>query len=101
MLGPRNWHAPARIVAVDIDGTLLEGGVINLRVMEWCKARKADGYEMILWSARGSAYAREIAAANALESTFDLIVGKPGLIVDDMGWTWAAHVPALHPNEIA
>lgn len=80
--------APTPCIAIDVDGTLLVAGAPNLGLIDWCKARKADGYSLVLWSARGGAHARAAAAACGCADLFEAVIGKPGFIVDDQGWAW-------------
>lgn len=82
-------YPPTRAVAVDIDGTLVGGdGQLNTGVVDWCRARKAVGFELILWSARGVNYAQSVVFKFGLEGLFDAIISKPGYILDDLGWDW-------------
>lgn len=77
-----------RTIAVDVDGTLMLPSGINATLIEWIKGKRARGFATILWSARGEAYARAIAAEHGIIHLFDVIVSKPGYIVDDKGWSW-------------
>jgi hypothetical protein len=43
-----------------------------------------------LWSAAGLDHARAEAARLEVADLFDAILPKPGTIVDDKGWKWAA-----------
>lgn len=84
-----------KVVAVDVDGTLHSRGQLNERVVNYCKAKKLDGFFIMLWSLRGEAHAREMANALGVTDCFDLICSKPGLILDDNGWQWARFVPCV------
>jgi hypothetical protein len=81
-------YPPSRTIAVDVDGTLLVNGRLNARLIEFCRAQRARGFSIMLWSARGKAYAQAVAERFEIVDLFDDIVGKPGYIVDDLGWTW-------------
>ena len=80
-----------KIIAIDIDGTLKLKFGINTPLIEALKRAKADGFQLILWSARGTAYAREFAALNFEDGFFDVIIGKPHFVADDRGWDWIRH----------
>ena len=96
----RGWgvnapYPPPRVIAIDVDGTLQIGGEANARLIEWCRQRKADGFQLILWSARGEAHARRYAEAFAVADLFAVICSKPGYIVDDLGWGWIRHTRVI------
>lgn len=74
--------------AIDVDDTLLINGEANDDLVEWIKRKKEEGTELVLWSARGRAYAREVAEKLEVSHLFDAIISKPGVIVDDKGWGW-------------
>ncbi len=88
MLKPTQKHAPQRTIAVDVDGTLIVGGELNMSLIEWCTRRKSEGFFLILWSARGMTHAVDIAEETGVSALFDVIISKPGYIVDDVGWSW-------------
>jgi ribonucleotide monophosphatase NagD (HAD superfamily) len=79
---------PSRTIAVDVDGTLHREGEPNARLIEWCRQRKAEGFRLMLWSARGEAHARRMAEACGCADLWHVITSKPGYIVDDLGWRW-------------
>jgi hydroxymethylpyrimidine pyrophosphatase-like HAD family hydrolase len=72
-------YPPTKCVAVDVDGTLIRAGVINQRVVEWCRRQKAKGNTMILWSMRGEEYARRAAALPGVPNLLAVITIKGGL----------------------
>lgn len=80
--------AASRCVAVDVDGTLLVDGELNLPLVEWVKEQKSAGFEVLLWSAAGRDHAAEVAERFGIADHFSAIISKPGFIVDDLGWTW-------------
>lgn len=84
-----------RIGAVDVDRTLILEGEVNEAVVEWVRDRKREGFFLVLWSARGKRYAEAAARKAGLEEAFDVVMGKPGVIVDDEGWGWAKRVPVV------
>jgi hydroxymethylpyrimidine pyrophosphatase-like HAD family hydrolase len=83
-----NPYPPQKVIAVDVDGTLINKGNLNTSLVKWCKLRKSEGFSLMLWSARGERYARNVAEYHQVSDCFDLITSKPGYIVDDMGWSW-------------
>ncbi len=84
----KNKLPPTRCIAVDVDGTLIYSGRLNQRLADWCEAKKVAGWDVVLWSARGRKYAEKVAEKFGIVGTFTSIVGKPGYIVDDLGWQW-------------
>lgn len=98
-------YPPTRCIAVDVDGTLVCEGRLNTGVVDWCRARKAVGFELILWSARGVNYARAVVFRFGLDGLFDAVVGKPGYLLDDLGWDWIRYTRVVRdlaggPGEI-
>tara|TARA_R110000744_G_scaffold224695_1_gene343198 strand:+ start:42 stop:359 length:318 start_codon:yes stop_codon:yes gene_type:complete len=88
-------HPPAKVIAIDVDGTLQIRGLPNNQLIEWCKERKAEGYTMMLWSARGEFHAKKFAELFGVVDLFDLICSKPGYIVDDQGWGWIKYTRVI------
>ncbi len=81
-------YPPTKTIAVDVDGTLHRNGVVNDRVVEFCRVQKSRGFVLMLWSARGKEYAQAAAARFGVTELFDDIISKPGYVVDDQGWRW-------------
>lgn len=80
---------PPRVIAIDVDGTLLsKSGSVNERVADYARRKKAEGFEVWLWSSRGQEHASNAAELAGLADVFDHILSKPGEIVDDQGWRW-------------
>jgi hydroxymethylpyrimidine pyrophosphatase-like HAD family hydrolase len=77
-----------KVIAVDVDGTLISGFSMNQNLIQWLVIRKNEGHELILWSARGRDHAMNAARITGTEHLFDAIISKPGRIVDDLGWSW-------------
>lgn len=75
-------------IAIDVDGTLFVKGKLNTVLVEWAATRKAEGAELMLWSARGRLHALRAAGEAGIVELFDHIAGKPAYIVDDRGWSW-------------
>jgi len=73
---------------VDVDGTLLINHQLNTKLVSFIRLRKEEGYFTALWSARGLEYAQKIATKYNIIDLFDVILPKPGLLVDDKGWRW-------------
>jgi hydroxymethylpyrimidine pyrophosphatase-like HAD family hydrolase len=86
-----------KAVYVDVDGTLLTGSTVNPLVVEMVRNYKADGFEIVIWSARGAVYARAAAEKAEIANIADAILTKPGLILDDQGWTWTQYSKAILP----
>lgn len=86
---------------VDIDGTLLRAdNTIDAAVLAWINGLRAKGINCILWSIRGTDYARAIAQQHNITHLFTAIIGKPCTIVDDRGWQWARYSRAIHPMQL-
>lgn len=87
---------------IDIDGTLTYSpdtswGQPRRARIEYVKELVAAGNEVILWSARGTEYAKAFASMHGLKDHV-VAIGKPQRIVDDKcdykpakGVTWAAN----------
>lgn len=87
--------ASPMLLAVDVDGTLLQDGRINMAVVEYCREMKAKGWTLMLWSSMGQIHACGVADDAGLADLFDLIISKPGLILDDRGWSWTRYAPVV------
>lgn len=94
-------YPPPRVVAVDVDGTLLINGQKNPAVVLWCERLKAEGYVLHLWSSRGKKHAESVAELFGVTHLFDVILSKPGFILDDQGWGWIKYTKAIHPSQLA
>ena len=77
-----------KTIFFDVDDTLKLKSGLNTKLVEWCRTQIDDGYELVLWSARGKQYATDYAKRHGIADMFQDIVSKPGYIVDDQGWTW-------------
>ena len=88
-------YKPRKVIAVDVDGTLHFRGNPNEKLIEYLKLRKSEGFELILWSARGEAYARNAAELFDVTDLFSHIISKPGYIIDDKGWQWIKFVKVI------
>lgn len=84
-------HSRTRCVCIDIDDTLIVDGKLNRKVVRYAQQKREDGFDLVLWSARGRHYAESTAERYGLVGLFDAIIGKPGYIVDDMGWSWTKY----------
>lgn len=71
-----------------MDGTLHESGIPNTKVIAWLRVKKLEGFELVLWSARGQRHAQRAIDNLGLAGLFDVVISKPGYIVDDKGWAW-------------
>ncbi len=88
-------YPPAKVIAIDVDGTLITKGVVNDDLVAWCIDRKNEGFCMILWSARGEKHAKNAAKITNLEGVFNHILSKPSYIVDDKGWSWIKYTRVI------
>jgi phosphoglycolate phosphatase-like HAD superfamily hydrolase len=95
MIVPGQKYAPTRCIAVDVDGTLHCDGRLNKSVVEFCREKKAAGFRMMLWSARGIEHAQKAADLFGVADLFDDIVGKPGYVLDDLGWSWIKYTRVI------
>ena len=84
-----------KVVAVDIDGTLWGRTGLNLALLAKLKEVKAAGYQLMLWSARGTDYARAFEAQHIEAGLFDVVIGKPMHVADDRGWDWVRYTRPL------
>lgn len=95
MRSTNSKYPPTKTIAVDVDGTLHIRGVVNDRVVEFCRAQKERGFVLVLWSARGKAYAQAVAEKFGVTELFDDIVSKPGYVLDDQGWSWIKYTHVI------
>ncbi len=93
-------HPRNKSIFIDIDGTLISRGVLNETIVTFCKRKKAEGFDIILWSARGREYAETVAAMCGITDLFTAIIGKPGYVVDDLGWNWIKYTKVLTLGDI-
>ncbi len=93
------WMISTGVIAVDVDNTLIgAGGRPNDRLIEWLRDAKADGKDLILWSARGGDHARQHAERLGIADLFDVIIGKPEMSIDDDLWKWTRFSSHVHPS---
>lgn len=78
-----------------MDGTLEIGGRLNTALVAWIKARRAEGFEINLWSAGGEGHARRVADGFGVLDLFAHVLTKPAYIVDDDGWAWTKHTNVI------
>lgn len=95
-----NAYPPTQSLFVDVDGTLIQNRALNPQVLAYCRAQKANGLELVLWSARGKEYAKEIAEQFGVAGHFETIISKPGYILDDRGWLWARFTQVILPQRL-
>lgn len=86
---------PPKVLAVDIDGTLVCDRRLNGEVVRLCQAYKEKEFRLMLWSARGLSYAQAMVARYRMENLFDDVVSKPGFILDDKGWEWTRYTAVV------
>jgi hypothetical protein len=88
-------------IFIDIDGTLTseahkgDGPALVGRI-EHVRRLIRSGAEVVIWSARGTAYARRFAKAHKLKCT---AIGKPSLCVDDKPAIRAAGLWVRSPED--
>ena len=93
---PMPKYPPTRTIAVDVDGTLkLQNTYLNTPLVNYLKQKKAEGFSLMLWSARGKEYAEQTAKQFGLTDLFEIIIAKPGYIVDDLGWDWIKYTQVI------
>ena len=93
-------HPYTKCLAIDVDETLIVNGKPNGDVVAYARDRKALGYEIILWSARGKSHAARIAESHNLIDLFDSIVSKPGYVIDDLGWSWTKYTRVVRLSSL-
>ena len=81
----------SKTICVDIDNTLIYKNELNQELVIWLKEQKKNNYDLILWSMQGRQYAEKVANKYNLQNLFNAIIGKPGFIIDDLGWSWTRH----------
>ena len=77
-----------KTVAFDVDGTLISGSTVNGRIVSLLREYKSSGFEVVVWSMRGTDYAKRAVDLAGVGAEVDCVISKPGVIVDDKGWTW-------------
>lgn len=96
MSSVRQLYPPPNLIAIDVDGTLVDKhGNLNTALVEWIRQRKADGHELALWSMQGRRHAQTTAEAFGIADLFEMILAKPGMIVDDQGWHWIKYTKVV------
>ena len=92
---------PSRSIFVDVDNTLISPtGRLNRRMVIYCELKKNQGFDIILWSARGRVYAERVAKKFNIVDLFYTIIGKPKYIFDDIGWEWTRDTRILKYDDI-
>ena len=94
-MSKKQKYPPSKVIAIDVDGTLQHNGNPNNKLIEWCRDRKSENYNLILWSARGEAHARKYAELFNVTEIFDTIISKPSYVVDDQGWGWIKYTKVI------
>ncbi len=92
-------YPKTRAIFVDVDGTLISHGRLNEAVVDYCQKVLRMDYDVVLWSARGRRYAEAVAKKHGLDF-FTAIIGKPGYIIDDLGWAWINNTKVLTLEDI-
>lgn len=84
-----------KVIAVDVDGTLHTRGKPDVKLIEWLRVQRDEGFKLILWSSAGEQHAREVATAFNVTELFDVIIGKPCLFIDDQGLEWLQYTRVI------
>ena len=90
-----NRYPVRRVIAVDVDGTLIRAGAVNLDLVGWCRAQHAAGFQLIVWSANGEQHAREATRLAGMEDVVAHAISKPGIVLDDRLWDWTRDTLAV------
>jgi phosphoglycolate phosphatase-like HAD superfamily hydrolase len=102
MLIKNRTYPTRKDIYIDVDGTLIfNGGEPNLSLIEWLRERKAEGYRLYLWSARGEKYAASVATRIGVLELFAAVLPKPGYVVDDLGHKWDMYINAISIDVIS
>ena len=83
------------VIAVDVDGTLEVDGVLNDRAIEYLRDMKSKGWTLMLWSSQGQIHAAGFAEQHGISDLFEWIISKPGMNLDDRGWSWTIYCPCI------
>lgn len=91
----RSKYPYSKTIAVDVDRTLFLGDKVNLPMVEWIKEKHSNGFEIIIWSSRGTEYASKATKMAGLTDIVLCSISKPGYIIDDQGWRWINYTKIL------
>lgn len=89
-----------RTIFVDVDDTLHHEGRPIQSVIDYCRRKKAEGYTLVLWSARGQKHAENAVSVFGLHGLFTHVLSKPGAILDDRGWGWAKYTRVIKQSDL-
>jgi len=81
-------YPPPKVIYIDVDGTLIQGGKVNTPLVNWAREKYNDGFQIIVWSSRGAGNSHLAVMQADMEDIVTHILSKPGYIVDDKGWGW-------------
>ena len=59
-----------------------------MKLVKWIELQREDGFDIVLWSMQGRAYAENVASRFGIKHLFTAIVSKPGVVIDDEGMDW-------------
>ena len=88
-------YPPPDVIYVDVDGTLLVNGKPNPNVVRLIREKHEDGFQIIVWSSRGSVNAIRAVGLAGLNDIVSHKLSKPGYIVDDKGWSWTRYTEQI------
>jgi len=86
-----------RVIFVDVDDTLLINNRVNSALVRWIILKAAEGYDINVWSMRGEQAAEDAVEQCKLTGVVNACLSKPGIIVDDKGWTWTKNTKSIRP----
>ena len=86
---------------IDVDGCLLVRRQINQALVKFCRQHRADGWDIVLWSARGRIHAEKVACMAGLDDgTFVAIISKPEIVIDNNHFDWMRECRVVIPAGI-
>jgi len=88
-------YPPPEVMYVDVDGTLLVNGKPNHKVVALIREKYEEGFQIIVWSSRGSLNAVKAVYLADIEDIVAFKLSKPGYIVDDKGWSWTRYTKQI------
>jgi len=87
---------PPRVIYIDVDKTLINlRGVVNTRIVDWARDKHKDGFEIVIWSSRGTEHCINAANKSGLNDIISAAISKPGFIVDDQAWGWIKYTKVV------
>jgi hypothetical protein len=91
---------PPKVLAIDVDKTLIINGKPNALLVEGIRLRHSEGFQIIVWSSRGEANSIRAVELCGLSDVVSYCISKPGYIVDDQGWRWIKYTRNLTARQV-